>query len=50
MKDFVDWILVSKEIRIENFEILSDDISDHYAVAATLHLNDTSGERGSAAH
>jgi endonuclease/exonuclease/phosphatase family metal-dependent hydrolase len=50
MKDFVDWILVSKEIRIENFEILSDDISDHYAVAATLHLNDTSGERGLAAH
>ena len=50
MKNFVDWILVSSEIRIEDFEILSDDISDHYAVAATLHLNDTSRERGSAAH
>ena len=50
MKDFVDWILVPQEIRIENFEILSDDISDHYAVAATLHLNETTGERGTAAH
>jgi len=50
MRDFVDWILVPSEIRIEDFEILSDDISDHYAVAATLHLNDTGRERGSAAH
>ena len=50
MKDFVDWILVSREIRIDNFEILSDDISDHYAVAATLHLSDEARERGSAAH
>ena len=50
MKNFVDWILVSSEIRIEDFEILSDNISDHYAVAATLHLNNTSRERGSAAH
>jgi len=50
MKNFVDWILVSRELRIENFEILGDDISDHYAVAATLHLNDGTRERGTAAH
>ena len=50
MKNFVDWILVSRELRIENFEILGDDISDHYAVAATLHLNDGTRERGIAAH
>ena len=50
MKNFVDWILVSSEIRIENFEILSDDISDHYAVAATLHLTNANRERGTAAH
>jgi len=50
MKDFVDWILVSQEIHIDEFEILSDDISDHYAVAATLHLTDTTRERGTAAH
>jgi endonuclease/exonuclease/phosphatase family metal-dependent hydrolase len=41
MKNFVDWIIVSPEIRIESFDILQDDISDHYAVSATLSLNDT---------
>jgi endonuclease/exonuclease/phosphatase family metal-dependent hydrolase len=41
MKNFVDWIIVSPELRIESFEILQDDVSDHYAVSATLTLNDT---------
>ena len=35
---FVDWILASPELRFESFEILSDELSDHYAVAATLRL------------
>ena len=50
LKNFVDWILVSPEFRIEDFQILDDDISDHYAVSATLSLNDTSREQGTAAH
>ncbi len=36
---FVDWILVSPEFGFEKFQILEDEISDHYAVAATLILN-----------
>lgn len=50
MKNFVDWILVSPELSIDEFEILDDDISDHYAVAATLHFNGASRDRGAAAH
>jgi len=49
MKNFVDWILVSPELRIDDFEILEDDISDHYAVAATLRLNPPRRDRGAAA-
>jgi len=41
MKNLVDWIIVSPELSIESFEILQDDVSDHYAVSATLSLNDT---------
>ncbi len=50
LKNFVDWILVSPELSIDGFEILDDDISDHYAVAATLSLNDAGRDRGTAAH
>ncbi len=50
MKNFVDWILVSQDLSIEDFRILEDEISDHYAVSATLSLNDTVREQGSAAH
>lgn len=50
MKNFVDWILVSPELSIDSFEILSDDISDHYAISATLRLGNSDRDRGSAAH
>jgi len=50
MKNFVDWILVSPELSIDSFEILGDDISDHYAIAATLRLSDFDTDRGAAAH
>ena len=50
MKNFVDWILVSPEFSIDEFEVLDDDISDHYAVAASLRLNTPRLERGVAAH
>jgi endonuclease/exonuclease/phosphatase family metal-dependent hydrolase len=50
MKNFVDWILVSSELSIDDFEILEDDISDHYAVAATLRLNTPRRDRSAAAH
>lgn len=50
MKNFVDWILVSPELSIEDFRILDDEISDHYAVSATLRLNDALREQGMAAH
>lgn len=50
LKNFVDWILVSPELSIEDFQILDDDISDHYAVSATLSLNDSYREQGTAAH
>ena len=50
LKNFVDWILVSQELSIEDFRILEDEISDHYAVSATLSLNDTPREQGTAAH
>ena len=49
MKNFVDWILVSSELRIENFQILDDEISDHYAVSATLSLHNNSRDHGTAA-
>ncbi len=38
MDRVVDWILVSPEFDFQDFRILDDDISDHYAVAATLIL------------
>jgi endonuclease/exonuclease/phosphatase family metal-dependent hydrolase len=49
MKNFVDWIIVSPELKIESFAILEDDISDHYAVSATLSLKDTNHDQGAAA-
>ena len=49
MKNFVDWIIVSPELNIDSFEILADDISDHYAVSATLSLREINREQGSAA-
>lgn len=39
MDRVVDWILVSPEFGFQDFRILDDDLSDHYAVAATLILN-----------
>ena len=50
MKNFVDWILVSSELNIDEFEVLGDEISDHFAVAATLSLTDPGRDRGAAAH
>ena len=46
---FVDWILVSPELSFESFQILNDDISDHYAVAATILLNGPPVQLGGAA-
>ncbi|MCH8134849.1 MAG: endonuclease/exonuclease/phosphatase family protein [Proteobacteria bacterium] len=50
MKNFVDWILVSPELTIDDFEILKDDISDHYAISATLRLGNLDRDRGMTAH
>ena len=38
MKNFVDWVLISPELQFETFEVLNDDVSDHYAIAATVSL------------
>jgi len=49
LKFFVDWILVSKEIGLEGFAILDDEISDHYGVSATLRLRTPAGQGTTAA-
>lgn len=49
MKNFVDWIIVSPELNIQNFEVLQDDLSDHYAVAASVSLKESFKDRGVAA-
>ena len=33
-----DWILISKDLSFEEYEILPDEVSDHYAVIATIAL------------
>jgi endonuclease/exonuclease/phosphatase family metal-dependent hydrolase len=40
MKNFVDWIMVSPEIQIDYFGVVPDEVSDHFAVSATLSLVD----------
>jgi endonuclease/exonuclease/phosphatase family metal-dependent hydrolase len=43
MKNFVDWILISPELQFESFEILEDQVSDHFAIAATVRLRESPG-------
>ena len=38
LRRFVDWILISPELVFDTFEVLDDNVSDHYPVAATLRL------------
>jgi endonuclease/exonuclease/phosphatase family metal-dependent hydrolase len=50
MKKFVDWILVSSELSIDSFQVMGDEVSDHFAVSATLSMKGPLRDQGSAAH
>lgn len=41
---YVDWILASPEFEFLESEILGDELSDHYAVSATLRLKPAVGD------
>jgi endonuclease/exonuclease/phosphatase family metal-dependent hydrolase len=36
----LDWILISSELKFNNYRVLQDVVSDHYAVVAEVALKD----------